>query len=128
MTATPWLCAPRIHSLATPRDSLAHDVQRSIRFAAVTTVAKTPCGRDAACSITNRQVEGSQPPMTRPSMLRVALLILAMYASINYLVFSGNPQHIGNLGFYLLSATADALAVVVLVSSWYTVPGSATSS
>lgn len=55
--------------------------------------------------------------MHRPSVVRVVLLTLALVACANYLLFVLNPQHIGNLGFYLVSVCADLLAIFVLVSS-----------
>lgn len=57
----------------------------------------------------------------RPSVVRIALVALALVACANYLLFVLNPQHIGNLGFYLISVSADILATFVLVSSWSTV-------
>ncbi len=55
--------------------------------------------------------------MHKASLLKVALFALAIYASINYLLFLLNPAHADNPGFFLVTAIADLIAIVNLAST-----------
>jgi cellulose synthase (UDP-forming) len=50
----------------------------------------------------------------------MTLFVLALFANINYLFFILNPVHAENLGFFILIAVADTIAIVILVSTWAT--------
>jgi cellulose synthase (UDP-forming) len=58
--------------------------------------------------------------MRKTSLIKVALFAIALFANINYLLFILNPVHADNLGFFIMTGIADAIAIVIFVSTWAT--------
>jgi cellulose synthase (UDP-forming) len=56
----------------------------------------------------------------RTSLVKTVAFAAAILANICYLVFLLNPAHAGNLAFYVLTAIADTIAIVILVATWVT--------
>lgn len=56
--------------------------------------------------------------MPKTSLLKVALFTLALLANADYLLFIVNPIHADNLVFFVVTAVADAIAIVIFSSTW----------
>ena len=59
-----------------------------------------------------------QNKMYKTSLIKSILFLLAIFANLNYLLFIDNPVHAGNIGFYLLNAIADTIAILICLSTW----------
>ncbi|HEV3191212.1 MAG TPA: cellulose synthase catalytic subunit [Polyangiaceae bacterium] len=68
---------------------------------------------------------GAQRPlqdriMQKTSLFRATLFFAAILANVNYLAFILNPAHAGNVGFWLATALADTITIVIFASTWAT--------
>jgi cellulose synthase (UDP-forming) len=48
------------------------------------------------------------------------LFAIALFANVNYLIFILNPEHANNMGFFVLTGIADAIAICIFVPTWGT--------
>jgi cellulose synthase (UDP-forming) len=58
--------------------------------------------------------------LKKTSLLKLVLFAIALFANVNYLFFILNPAHADNLGFFALTAFADAIAICIFVPTWGT--------
>lgn len=56
----------------------------------------------------------------KTSLVRLGLFAAAILSNLDYLVFIVNPAHADNLPFFLATALADVIAIVIFTSTWVT--------
>jgi cellulose synthase (UDP-forming) len=57
-------------------------------------------------------------PVPKTSLLKVVLFAIALLANAAYLLFIVNPIHADNLPFFVVTAVADVIAIVIFSSTW----------